>query len=680
MTPEVRRTRRILLLLLILLAAGLRFWGLGWGLPNAYHVDENWFAGKAVRFIEGDLNPHFFHVGTLHMYMLAGLWKAYYHVGRLDGTFTSTPQFVQAYIDDPTVFYLIGRSLSALFGVGSVLLAFLIGTRLFGTGAGAAAGLFLAVSPEHVKISHAMLPDVPTIFFLLLSFWFVWKVYERGRPRDYVWAGIAAGAAMAMKYAGMMMAVPLFVAHAARVLEHGLPKKKLLLHPPLYLFGAAFLLTFLAGVPYALLDSQRFLIDFKWQSGHLMTEGHFGSSMQQPAWLFYLQYGFRDNLGRWVQYLAYAGLLLAFARRKGREWIYLSYPLVQFALLASWKARATRYLLPAAPFFLLIASPVAAAAAAWLAPRLKTRLRSAVPGPRLAAILAALFTLTAAAPSAVRAVRYDASIAAPDTRSLAKDWIHWNIPEGEPVAIEMYDPPISRQRYDTIYRHSLSELDFGELAAMGVRYAVVSDINYARFTRYPEEFPARAEFYFDLKRESTLLKSFAPSYDEDLLDLHNPTIEVYRLPATGNPRFPGHFERLEVRVEAVKGETGAWTLRARIDGRLGPYVGERPAEPYVRLCDDRGHELVRLVLSQGPIPGGDFRAESSRPIPIPPEGARIHVGYLYDLAPNPLRVPPEQPFFKEAVLPEAVTGTDRPGARTQAVFHYPKPSTGAPAR
>ncbi len=677
---DSRRTRWIVLVLLLVLAAAVRFWGLGWGLPNTYHVDENWFAGKAIRFIEGDLNPHFFHVGTLHMYMLAGMWKAYYYLGSLSGTFTSTPQFVQTYIDNPTAFYMIGRALSAVLGVGCVGLVFLIGLRMFGLWPGAAAGLFLALSPEHVKISHAMLPDVPTLFFMLLAFWLIWRVYEQGRARDYVLAGLAAGIAMAMKYAGMMMAIPLFVAHVARVLEQGLPKKKILLHPPLYLFGIVFLLTFFAGVPYAILDSKRFLLDFKWQSGHLMTEGHFGSSMQQPAWLFYLQYGFRDNLGRWVQYLAYAGIALALARRKSREWILLSYPLVQLAMLGSWKARATRYFLPVAPFFILIAAPVAAAAAAWLVPHLRARLGRPRFAPRLVAVLTVVLTLTAAAPSAIRVVRYDASIARPDTRSEAKDWIHWNIPAGAKVAIEMYDPPISRQRYDTVYRHSLSEFDLGELAAVGVRYAVISDVNYARFTRFPEDFPGRAAFYNDLAGEATLLRSFAPSFDEDLLDLHNPTIKVYRLSQAPDFRFPGHFERFAADVAVEKSAAGEWTLRASMRARLGAYVGERVAEPYVLLRGTDGRELARLVLHTGPVPDGDFTAEASRPIPAPPEGAAICLGYLYDLAPNPLRVPPEQPFGKETALPEKVAGTAGPEARITASFRYDRSAAPAPSR
>ncbi|MCX6561136.1 MAG: phospholipid carrier-dependent glycosyltransferase [Candidatus Aminicenantes bacterium] len=666
MSLDTPRRRRLAWILLLVLAAATRFWGLGWGLPHTYHVDENAFGDKAIRFFYGDLDPHFFHVGTLHMYALAGMWKVYQVVGG----FESTDAFVSHYQKNPTTFYLIGRSLSALLGVGSVLLVFLLGLRMAGLGAGFAAGLFLTFSPEHVKISHAMLPDGPTLFFLLLTFFLIWRIYEKGRALDYALAGLTAGIAMAMKYAGHMMVIPLLFAHTARILELGLPKKKIFLHPPLFLFGATFLLTFAAGCPYAVLDFPRFWADFKWQSGHLMSEGHFGSSMRQPAWLFYLQYGFRDNLGRWVQYLAFGGVILALARRKAREWILLSYPLVLFVLIGMWKTRATRYFLPLAPFFILLAAPFVEAAAAWLAPRLRALVRRTGPAPRTAAVLTLLFALVAVAPSAVRVVRYDASVAGPDTRTQALEWIRWNIPPGETIAHEAYDPPLPGKVYALFYRNSLSDVDLNVLARGGVQYVVVSDINYARFTRYPKEFPERAAFYFDLEKEATLIKSFVPTYDEDLLDLHNPTIKIYRLGRTPDFRFPGHFERLAAAATLKKSAGGGWTLEASIEGRLGPYVGERVGEPYARLLDSAGREIARLVLREGPVPSGDFQASASRKVADPPEGTRIALGYLYDLAPNPLRVPPEQPFFKEAVLPKRLDAAARREGRLEASFRY----------
>ncbi len=661
-----RRTRQTVLLILLVLAFITRFWGLGWGLPSSYHVDENRFAQIAVQFLRGDLNPHFFHVGTLHIYLLAGMWKVY----QGGGGFSSTEEMIEALVKDPTPFYLIGRGLSAALGVGVVLLIYLLGLRMFGFRVGAAAGLFMTFSLEHIKVSHAMLPDGPTLFFLVLSFYLAWRIYQTGRTRFYLLVGLTAGLAMAMKYAGHMMAIPVFAAHVARILEKGLPRKKILLDPRLYLFGLVFLATFAAGCPFAILDFKRFLVDFRWQGAHLFTQGHFGSSTSESAWLFNLQYGFRDNVGVWIRYLAFLGVGLALIRRRAPHWILLSYPVLQFALIGMWKAYATRYFLPIAPFFILLAGLGAEQAGIWAAAgwaRLRGRLRGPLPA---AGVFAILVSLVATAPSAWTAFRYDRQIAGRDTRTTARDWVHWNIPAGEKVAIEEYDPPISREKYDTFYRHSLSDVDLEHLARNGIRYVIINDIDYARFTDYPADFPGRAAFYFDLDRSAALIKTFRPVWDEDLIDLHNPTIKIYRLPAAPDFRFPGHFQTFGADIDLERAADGAWRIRAEMTGRLGPDVGEQPADPYLLLRDPAGRELLRLSLLEGPWPGGEARAAAEGRTAILPEGTEIVLGYAYSLSPNPLRVPPERPFRVEAALADKADADVLRSGRWSARFRY----------
>jgi len=663
---DTPRTRKTAFAVLLVLAAATRFWGLGWGLPNTYHADENFFAQKAVRFLSGDLNPHFSGVPTLHMYMLSGMWKVY----TMAAGHKSYDQTLEDLVRNPTPYYLIGRSLSAVLGIGTVLLVFLLGLRLYNLSAGFAAGLFMAFSPEHIKISHAMLPDGPMLFFLVLTFYLVWRVYETGRARFYILAGLTAGAAMAMKFGGHLLLPTLFLAHLLRVLEKGEPKKRILLHAPLYLAGLAFAAAFFLGFPYGFLDWKLTLYWYKWQSATLLTQGHFGSSVQQPAWLFYLQYGFRDNLGAWVQLLGYAGVVVALARRKAREWILLSYPVLLVLLIGVWKARATRYLLPAAPFFILLAGLAAwtlAGKAAGLAAKL---VRSRPVSGRTMAGLTMAFALIAARPSAVRAVRYDASISGLDTRTVARDWVHFNIPAGEKIAIEMYDPPISREKYATIYRHSLSDLDLEWLQDQGARYVIISDINYARFTRFPDEFPGRAAFYFDLEKEATLIKTFEPAYNEDLLDLHNPTIKIYRLSRAVDYRFPGHFARYALDAELTPSDRGGWRLRGSLAASLASYAGERVSSPYIRVEDAAGRSLGRLNLLEGDIPGNAFQADASTILSDLPEGARIILGYEYSISPNPLREPPERPFQKEFILPEKVDRAVLRGGSLKIAYRF----------
>ena len=662
---------RILVLLLVL-AAFVRFWGLDWGLPHTYHIDEDKFGGTALRFFRGDLNPHFFHVPTLYMYSLAGLWKIYYWVGRADGTFHDNRQFISYYIDHPGTYYLIGRALSAVLSIGTILLLYLIGLRMYNPTVGLLAAIFLTFSLEHTTTSHAMMPDAAMVFFMVLAFYFIWRVYEKGRPRDYIFTGLAAGAAMAMKYGGHMMFLPLFLAHVFHVLENHEPKKKIVFFWPLYLSGFVFLAVFLLGCPYAVLDFKKFKADFTWQANHLLNEGHFGDSPQHSAWLFYLQYGFRDNIGRWAQYLAFGGIVAVIFRRKARELILLSYPIVLLLIIGSWKTRATRYFLPLAPFFILLAAWFADLAGRWLAARWKSR-----PGKRPWAVSAAIvFPLAlgavAVVPSAFQTLRYDRSIAQPETRTQAKDWIEFNFPPGAKVAMESYGPPISRAVFSIIYEHALGTRDLDALARDDkAEFVVTSEAMAGRFISDPMTFPGQAAFYRELEAEGTLVKSFASSYKYDLDFLHNPLIRIYRLSRTPNFRFPGNYLRYAQDLRLVRTAGKGWRLESSIWAGGWIEAGERVRWPYVRITDAAGRELFRLVLFDGEAPAeADFQAGNGADLPALPEGARIFIGYEYRLWPNLLREPPEHPYRKEFELPQALDAAALRDGRFNAAYRY----------
>ncbi|MGD0781578.1 MAG: glycosyltransferase family 39 protein [Candidatus Aminicenantales bacterium] len=661
-----------LVLGLILLASFVRFWGLGWGLPNTYHIDENKFAGTALHFFGGDLNPHFFHVPTLHMYSLAGLWKVYYWVGRVNGTFHDNSQFINYFIDHPATYYLIGRALSAVLSIGTILLLYFIGLRMYNRTVGLLAAVFLTFSLEHTTTSHAMMPDAPMVFFMVLAFYFVWRVYEEGRPRDYILAGLAAGLAMAMKYGGQMMFLPLFLAHVFRIFEKNEPKKRILLYGPLYLSGLVFLAVFLLGCPYALLDFKTFARDFKWQANHLLNEGHFGDSPQHSAWLFYLQYGFRDNVGRWAQFLAFGAMIATVVRRKPREIILLSYPVVQFLMIAGWKTRATRYFLFMAPFFILAAAWFADRAGRWLAARW-TSGRGKMPWAKSAAIVFPLaLGAVAVAPSALQTLRYDRSIAGPETRTQAKSWIEFNLPPGAKVALESYGPPFSRGVFSIIYEHALGNRDLDALARDDkAEFVVISEAMAGRFISDPKTFPGQSAFYRELDAEATLVKSFASSYTYDLDFLHNPLIRIYRLSRTPNFRFPGHYLGYAQDLRLVRTAGKGWRLDSSIRARGWIEAGERVRLPYVRITDAAGREIARLLLSDGEAPAGaDFEAANSADLPPLPEGARIFIGYEYRLWPNPLREPPEHPYKKEFELPESLDAAALRDGRFSAVYRY----------
>jgi 4-amino-4-deoxy-L-arabinose transferase-like glycosyltransferase len=655
MSSDKNYSKKVIFVSILGLAVFVRLLGIGWGLPYTYHVDENWFAQKAIHFFSGDLNPHFFGVPTLFMYMLAGIWKGYYVVGHISGQFRSTPEFMEAFVQDSTVFYLLGRILTALLGIGTILMLYLIGKKMYGLRVGAAAALFLIFSPEHNKNSHEMTVDVPMIFFLVLAFYFIWLIYKKGETKYYLLAGLFAGLGTAVKFGGQILFLPLFLAHLFHVLENNRPKREILFSLKLVSSGIVFLAAFLLGCPYSILDFKKFWKDFKLQSEHLYSVGHFGDATAQPAWLFYLIYGFKENIGLFSRFLVLGGLVYGFIRRRRREMILLAYPLLLFFIIGSWKTRASRYFLPLAPFFILAAAMFLDLVAAKISSRLTKLSRNRAPFPWAAKIVLPVLCLLFVLPSAARVLRFDYLMTQPDTRTIAKDWIHHNIPRGTKIAMEINGPPISRDFYTVYIKRTLSQVDMEWLARKKAQYIVIDDIMYARFTRFPDEFPREAEFYNTLDREAVLIKTITPKYDEELLDLHNPTIKIYKLSSAPYYGFPGNFSHYSQNLSLAKTLEGDWTLKSSISAGGWVEAGERIKNPYVRITNAEGRDILRLVLREGEIPSPDnFSCSSQARFRDLPEGARIYLGYEFFLWPNPLPEEPEGSLRKEFLFPEKI--------------------------
>ncbi len=88
---------------------------------------------------------------------------------------------------------------SALAYLGSVLLTYGLGRRMFDATTGLLAGLIAASTIELTKLSHACTPDSILVFFLLLYFWAFWRGHENGRRSWYLPCGAASALAMLTK-------------------------------------------------------------------------------------------------------------------------------------------------------------------------------------------------------------------------------------------------------------------------------------------------------------------------------------------------------------------------------------------------------------------------------------------------------------------------------------------------
>jgi len=140
---------------IIILAIGLRIWGIGWGLPTAshyysYHPDENVVLGASrnIDLFNGQFDPKFYNYGSLYIYIV----NIAVVTGAVSGYINLDTKDSASVIAGLSHMYLAGRLAALLLGVLTVYLVFLLGRRASGDRrVGLLAALLFAIVPLHVN-------------------------------------------------------------------------------------------------------------------------------------------------------------------------------------------------------------------------------------------------------------------------------------------------------------------------------------------------------------------------------------------------------------------------------------------------------------------------------------------------------------------------------------------------
>ena len=491
---ESSDTRRALttLAIILVIAAILRFWQLGAGIPYSIGVDEPELMNRAVHMMRtGDYNPRFFDYGGLYIYLQLVVASARFLVGAVAGEWQSLNDV------GPEHFYLWGRALTALLGTLTVLLVFQIGMRWGTRYALLAAGL-LAVMPLHVRESHYVLTDVPVTFFVTLTFLLALRAHEQPRAAAFAWAGAAAGVATATKYPGgfalLLPLVAVWMTPATR------PSR---LTAGLAVIGA-WLVAFLAAAPYTVLDLPGFLNGFARLAGYYSAE-----PPAEPAWRLYLKHLLRSL--QWpALLLIFAGIVLGSVRAirgPGRvRWtLALVFPLLYFWFVSRQTLIFARYLLPMVPFLCILAATAVLAGVSLLR-------RFDIPRAVRTALIVAL-TMAAIVPPAVRSVRFARDLGKRSTVAMAYEWIKANVPPGARVVIESQELLLEPTEYkvENVPWLIWKDREHDYYVAQGVQYLVASSQRFGPAFEAPQVKPNEYAAYRRLFDQSREVVRFTPS-------------------------------------------------------------------------------------------------------------------------------------------------------------------------
>ena len=404
-------------LLILVIAAAVRLWGIGFGLPHTMcRPDEETVAALAFRFFQGHFKTQFFSYPTLFMYISAVLYAVTFVFGWLFGLFSSKESFVSWATVNPWLLLLIDRLLSVACGVASVAILYSIGRRLFDRTTALIASAFLALAVLPVRDSHFGTTDSAVTCLILASFLFTVRYAQQGRSKELWRAAALAGLAASTKYNALLIALPALA--VASGFGFGLSKH---MAPGrirrLMRFGLTALLAFLAGTPFALISLKSFLAGFSQEFSHLMS-GH--GLLIGRGWIVHFATSLRYGLGLPLLIISIGGLVWM-ARRATRSAVLVGlFPVAYFMMIGRGYTVFVRYMLPVIPFLCLTG--------AWASVSFGSALASAIGRSARTIWMTLLLAALIIAPSTWNVIQIDRLLATSDSRLLAAEWLRTNMP------------------------------------------------------------------------------------------------------------------------------------------------------------------------------------------------------------------------------------------------------------
>jgi len=182
----------------------LRFYNLNWDKGYHFHPDERMITIVAdkIRLPENDkewseiltsessLNPKFFAYGSLPIYLLRIVGDKAKIINHEYGSYGKLN--------------LVGRFLVILFDVGSILLIYIVGKKMFNWEVGSLGALFYSVCVFGIQNSHFYTVDIILNFFVLLFIYRCLLFFEKASIKNSLLMGIVFGMILATKITGVL--------------------------------------------------------------------------------------------------------------------------------------------------------------------------------------------------------------------------------------------------------------------------------------------------------------------------------------------------------------------------------------------------------------------------------------------------------------------------------------------
>jgi len=548
--PYPRDSEQVVLIVILTLGFGLRLWNVNWDLPEIYEEAypltiswKFWNWGHAGF----NFNLTFFNYPALTFYIQFLVQAVHYVVGYLSGTYNDLQAFQKAYETNPTVFVVLARLVSLLFDMGAILVAYFFARRFADYRAGLLAALLVAINPLHIEQAHLVAVDTPLMFFALVSVFFIYELYTAPEKRWNLLCAICIGLAMATKYTGAILMLVLVTAYLLRsrsISEAIYSLKEPALISSLFLSGLLFIILNLQII----FSFKEFLGTWTAEQQHMLY-GHLGLDPSQSTIGFYVTESLPLHLGLPLITAVVLAPIFSFMRKDKRDLLLWSFPLMYFSMIIMWEMRADRYILPIIPVLILIGS--VALLRWWDTVRKFLREspgRSRVQSNWFLAVAGLAAGLSVLFPSAVATLKYHQTHILPDTRTVAKERIYKDVPEGAAIALGPMGLQLDERKFRVlqlpfypVYPNVVSPFYDARLYE-NVDFLIVSTFDYDRYNLEPRKYQKFIQFYETIKKQWQLWHEIRPVKNQT-----GPTIWLFQPPIGSNDFIdPELLERIKV--------------------------------------------------------------------------------------------------------------------------------------
>jgi 4-amino-4-deoxy-L-arabinose transferase-like glycosyltransferase len=408
---------------ILAVALALRLVGIDFGLPHALaRPDETTVIRASLELLRSG-SPRFFNYPSLYPTVLAGVLGARYAVARAVGHFAGPDDLIAEWTVEPGHLLLLNRVVSACFGTGTIVVIYLLASRLWNRGTGLIASAFLAVAYLHVRESHLGTVDATLTFFCMLALLAMERTHSLGRTRSVLLAGVCTGLAISVKYNGATLLLPLLIACVTAHNAGPGPTSLGTVARRLSLCALAVAAGFLIGTPYVLWDWTTFRHDLVFElTSKLGGQPHAGVDGGGRGWVQHLRISLWYGIGFPMLLAAVVGLFAVLRRRRFQGVLLSAFGVGWWALTGASLTVFVRYALPLVP----LACIFAAIGVTWLTHRWQ--------GRRAVAVAVTAVAIIGAIP-AWNSVQFVVLMNRPDNRLVAGGWIREHVAAGQEIGL-----------------------------------------------------------------------------------------------------------------------------------------------------------------------------------------------------------------------------------------------------